>query len=506
MKSCLMVQGTMSGVGKSLLTAGLCRLLWRDGYRVAPFKSQNMALNSFITAEGLEMGRAQVLQARAAGIAPSVRMNPILLKPTRENSSQVIVEGKPIGTMPAREYFAMKKSLLPVIERSFASLQEEADVVVIEGAGSPAEINLKKDDIVNMGIARLFDAPVLLAGDIDRGGVFAQLYGTLALLEPEERERVKGLVINKFRGDVGILKPGLTQLSDLCHCPVAGVVPYLNLSLEEEDSLTDRFTRKAGEGPLRAAVIRLPHISNFTDFDALESLPGLSLFYAASPWEVLDVDLILLPGTKNTLGDLRWLKETSFDALLQREADKGTLIMGICGGYQMLGESLSDPEGVEEGGSTAGLGLLPMTTVFSKEKIRTQAEGRIHSLSGPFAPFSGLSVTGYEIHQGNSLGRGETSAEPVLTAVNTLTGEEKEDGMAAGNVLGTYVHGFFDAAPIQEALLSILAAHRGISLDAVQGEDREARTERELDLLADTLRESLDLSLLYRILEERDRG
>ena len=300
---CIMVQGTMSGAGKSLLCAALCRIFAQDGYKTAPFKSQNMALNSFVTRDGLEMGRAQVVQAQAAGVEPDVRMNPILLKPSSDVGSQVIVNGEVRGDMPAKEYFRRKKSLIPDILRAYDSLADEFDIIVIEGAGSPAEINLKADDIVNMGLAKLVDAPVLLAGDIDRGGVFAQLYGTVALLEPDERARICGLIINKFRGDVEILRPGLAMLEEKTQLPVLGVVPYLRVDIEDEDSLAPRLQNKSAVKPLDAAVLRLPHISNFTDFMPLEQHPLLGVRCVQSVRELGAPDLVILPGTKNTVND-----------------------------------------------------------------------------------------------------------------------------------------------------------------------------------------------------------
>lgn len=308
MAKVIMVQGTMSNVGKSLLTAGLCRIFKQDGYRVAPFKSQNMALNSYITEEGLEMGRAQVMQAEAAGVAPSVAMNPILLKPTNDVGSQVIVNGEVIGNMKAREYFAYKKKLIPDIMKAFEKLSDEYDIIVIEGAGSPAEINLKADDIVNMGMAKLADAPVLLVGDIDRGGVFAQLIGTVMLLEEEERARIKGLIINKFRGDKTILDPGIGMLEERTGIPVVGVAPYLHIQVEDEDSLTERFSGSQEAGLIDIAVIRLPRIANFTDFNPFENMEGVSLRYVGNVSDLKNPDMIILPGTKSTMEDLRWLR------------------------------------------------------------------------------------------------------------------------------------------------------------------------------------------------------
>ena len=318
--TCIMVQGTMSGAGKSLLCAALCRIFAQDGYRVAPFKSQNMALNSFVTRDGLEMGRAQVVQAQAAGMEPDVRMNPILLKPSSDTGSQVIVNGEVRGQMPAAAYFKMKRSLIPDILAAYNSLAEEVDIIVIEGAGSPAEINLKADDIVNMGLAKLVDAPVLLAGDIDRGGVFAQLYGTVALLEPDERTRIKGLLINKFRGDVEILRPGLAMLEEKTQLPVLGVIPYLKVDIEDEDSLSTRLEAGRAVKPLDAAILRLPHISNFTDFMPLEQHPLLGVRYVQSPRRLGTPDVVILPGTKNTIDDLLWLRQCGLEAAVLKLA------------------------------------------------------------------------------------------------------------------------------------------------------------------------------------------
>ena len=331
MAKVIMIQGTMSNAGKSLLAAGLCRIFHQDGYRVAPFKSQNMALNSFITREGLEMGRAQVMQAEAAGIEPSVLMNPILLKPTNDTGSQVIVNGEVLGNMSAREYFSHKKELIPDIMKAYHALEEQYDIIVIEGAGSPAEINLKADDIVNMGMAKLVDAPVLLVGDIDRGGVFAQLYGTVELLEPDERDRIKGLIINKFRGDKTILDPGVVMLEERGHVPVVGVVPYMELSIDDEDSLSSRFDRKE-EGLIDIAVIRYPRISNFTDLSVLEQIGQVSVRYVDSVRDLHHPDMIVLPGSKNTMADLKWMRENGLEALIKKIVN-GLIDLRICRGF-----------------------------------------------------------------------------------------------------------------------------------------------------------------------------
>ena len=369
MAKSIMVQGTTSGTGKSFLVAALCRIFKQDGYRVAPFKSQNMALNSFITKDGFEMGRAQVMQAEAAGIEPSVLMNPILLKPTNDVGSQVIVNGEVLGNMSAVEYFRYKKNLVPQIMQAYNALAAENDIIVLEGAGSPAEINLKSEDIVNMGMAAMANAPVLLAGDIDRGGVFASLYGTVALLEPEERRRVKGLIINKFRGDVSILKPGLVQLEQLTGIPVVGTVPMLSVDVDDEDSVSERLDRREKQGILDVAVIRLPRISNFTDFHALEQIEGLGVRYVKAAAELGEPDLLILPGTKNTMGDLLWLRQNGLEAAVKKRAASGTPVIGICGGYQMLGVRLSDPLSLEQGGEMAGIGLLPFVTEFLPQDV-----------------------------------------------------------------------------------------------------------------------------------------
>ena len=401
MAKTIMIQGTMSNAGKSLICTGLCRIFRQDGYKVAPFKSQNMALNSFITEEGLEMGRAQVVQAEAAGIAPQVQMNPILLKPTNDMGSQVIVNGEVQKNMSAREYFAYKKQLIPDIRKAFRQLDEMYDIIVIEGAGSPAEINLKEDDIVNMGMAKMAKAPVLLVGDIDRGGVFAQLLGTLMLLDEDEKEMVKGLLINKFRGDKTILDPGIDMLTERGGIPVVGVAPYLDVEIEDEDSLTERFHGQKECACIDIAVIRTPRISNFTDFMLLENLNGVSLRYVDRPSKLGSPDMIILPGTKNTMEDLRWMRQNGLEARVVRAASHGTVIWGICGGYQMLGDILRDPEGIEAGGTMKGMGLLPLETIFTKEKTRTRVDGRFLKVEGILAGLEGIALEGYEIHMGD---------------------------------------------------------------------------------------------------------
>ena len=496
MAKTIMIQGTASNAGKSLLAAGLCRVFRQDGWKVAPFKSQNMALNSFITADGFEMGRAQVVQAYCAGVAPDVRMNPILLKPTNDTGSQVIVNGVPRGTMGAVEYFRYKKALIPDMMEAFHSLAGEYDVIVIEGAGSPAEINLKQDDFVNMGMAKLANAPVLLAGDIDRGGVFASLYGTVKLLEPEEQDRIKGLIINKFRGDVEILRPGLTTLEQLTGKPVLGVVPMLDVDIDDEDSLSSKLTGGERVGRLDIAVIRLPRLSNFTDFNPLERMEGVTVRYVRSPGELGRPDLILLPGTKSTMDDLKWMRQNGLEALVLKHAARGGAVVGICGGYQMLGRVLSDPDGVESGGTMAGMGLLPTETIFLGEKTRTRVDGAFRGGAGLFTALNGVPFHGYEIHMGETAYLED--AVP-LSRLTCLDREEKLDGAARGNVWGSYVHGIFDSGAFAQALVNALLSAKGLTPDAA-AVDWETYQEEQYDKLAAGVRASLDMDRIYGIL------
>ena len=510
MAKAIMIQGTMSNAGKSVIAAGLCRIFHQDGYKTAPFKSQNMALNSFITKEGLEMGRAQVMQAEAAGIEPSVEMNPILLKPTNDIGSQVIVNGEVLGTMNARDYFKMKKSLLPDVKKAYDHLAEKYDIIVIEGAGSPAEINLKQDDIVNMGMAKLVDAPVLLVGDIDRGGVFAQLYGTVELLEAEEKDRIKGLIINKFRGDKTILDPGVEMLEKLTGIPVVGVAPYLQVSLEDEDSLSERLDGDRQIGLIDIAVIRVPRISNFTDFNVFESIEGVTVRNVKEPTELGHPDLIILPGTKNTMRDLLWMRQNGLEALILKAQKAGTAIFGVCGGYQMLGKSISDPDGVEEGGTIRGMGLLDTETVFEAEKARTRVEGRIlgtadktdadcaEETSYLAQALTGKHLVGYEIHMGRTTYGQE--AQPFTEIEDTITGKHWQEGAWSKNVCGTYVHGIFDSEEVVDAVVQALAEKKGVADQLGSAVDFAAFKEQQYDLLAEGLRKHLDMERIYQIM------
>lgn len=547
MAKVIMVQGTMSNAGKSLIVAGLCRIFAQDGYRVAPFKSQNMALNSYITEDGLEMGRAQVMQAEAAGVKPSVLMNPILLKPTNDVGSQVIVKGEVLGNMRARDYFAYKKKLIPTICEAFSELEKQADIIVIEGAGSPAEINLKSDDIVNMGLAKLVDAPVLLVGDIDRGGVFAQLLGTLMLLEEDEKARVKGLIINKFRGDKTILDPGVEMLEERGGVKVAGVVPYMHLSIEDEDSLSSQLNNH-DVGVIDLAVIRFPRISNFTDFNVFERLNGVSVRYVSSVQELGQPDLIFLPGSKNTMGDLRWMRQNGLEAAVKKLAAH-IPVWGICGGYQMLGCTISDPYGVEDGNSLReplrgmemppretrrqshatdenslreplrGMELIDTDTTLMPEKTRTQTRGKFENVTGIFFALSGLEFSGYEIHMGKttvSAGEHQTqqngteknlSRSTQMPLVHMADGrtdgvQRMEKSGEAPGVYGSYVHGIFDEGDIAVRIVQALAVKKGVSWKPEAGGDYHAFKEQQYDKLAQGLREHLDMEYVYSILQE----
>ena len=477
----IMIQGTMSNSGKSLLVTALCRIFHQDGYRVAPFKSQNMALNSYVTWDGSEMGRARVAQAEACGLEPDVRMNPILLKPTSDVGSQVIVNGRVVGNYSARDYFATKKAYIPEILASYESLSADNDIVVIEGAGSPAEINLKKDDIVNMGLAELVNAPVLLAGDIDPGGVFAQLYGTVALLEPKEQERVKGLIINKFRGDKTILDPGITMLEEKMGIPVVGTIPYLQVDIDDEDSMSGFLLQKQHNKPVDIAVIRLPRISNFTDLAALEQHSYLGVRFVREVKELGTPDVILLPGTKSTMADLQWMRDNGLADAILEFAGSGGMVLGICGGFQMLGKTIADPEGTEgtAGSSMEGLGLLPMETVFTAEKTKTQITCELQQ-----GIFAGCQVEGYEIHMG----------------ISTDVRGDKLTECAYGNIYGTYIHGLFDDGHATERLAEVLAQMKGLLKPTERMEHRMAYKNRQYDALADAVRANMDMDYIYRLI------
>ena len=492
----LMIQGTGSSAGKSLLVTALCRVFAQAGVRVAPFKAQNMALNSFVTPEGHEIGRSQAVQAQACGIPPQVDMNPVLLKPEGDARSQVVVMGYPWQTLAAVDYQERKQILWQQVTAALARLRQQYELVVIEGAGSPAEINLRQSDIVNMAVALHAEAPVLLVGDIDRGGVFASLLGTLMLVEDEERRLIKGLVINRFRGDVRLLERGLQMLEERTGVPVLGVVPYLHdLRIAEEDSVALEGTRAAPgpDGEIDVAVIRFPRISNFDDYDALAMEPGVRVRYVASVRELGRPDAVILPGTKHTLADLGWLRGQGLDRHVVDLARQGIAVVGICGGFQMLGHAISDPGGVESpaGERSAGLGLLPVVTEFAPVKATHQVQARTLSGAG-----SGTEVAGYEIHMGHSC-PSDGNTRPVLRLLRR-GGEcvEAYDGAIddSGRVWGTYLHGIFDSTGFRRAWLSSLGwspPEQEVDLAAV----RQAAYDR----LAAAVRASLDMDRLRQI-------
>ncbi len=488
-----MIQGTASNVGKSVLVAALCRIFARKGFRVAPFKSQNMALNSFVTPDGLELGRAQAVQAQAAGLEADVRMNPILLKPEADSRCQIMLMGKHWRTLSASNYYCEKDFLWKHVVDSLEYLSGEYDLVIIEGAGSPAEINLRENEIVNMRVALHAKAPVLLVGDIDRGGVFASLYGTIALLPKHEQETIKGFIINKFRGDVELLKPGLAMLSDLTgKRPTLGVIPYLNdLRIAQEDGVFLETNSVIGEGGTTdIAVIRFPHVSNYDDFDALAMEPGVQVRFVSSCADFGTPDAIILPGTKTTIADLVWLKKQGFAAKIATAAAGGAHVVGICGGYQMLGTSVSDVEGLEGTDRfEKGLELLDVTTVFRPHKTTQRTTGRLSPYVRTFiSNGEDIEVEGYEIHMG------ETSLGENTVPFLSLS-DGRYDGAFSENIWGTYMHGIFDTPKFRHAWLKKLGwagVPGGDALTAIR--------EREFERLADHVETHLDMRTLYDIL------
>jgi adenosylcobyric acid synthase len=475
----LMVQGTTSDAGKSVLVTGLCRVLYRRGIRVAPFKPQNMALNSAVTADGGEIGRAQALQAEAACLSPQVDMNPVLLKPSSDTNAQVIIQGKALEQMNAADFHDYKRVAMNAVLDSWQRLQQQYEVIVVEGAGSPAEINLRDRDIANMGFAEAADIPVVIVADIDRGGVFAHLVGTLDLLSESEQQRVTGFIINRFRGDIALLQPGIDWLEQRTGKPVLGVLPYLhNLQLDAEDAIDTQQAAVASEH-VKVVIPVLPRISNHTDFDALRAHPQVELSYIGENQPVPGADLIILPGSKNVRGDLDWLKANGWDSAIQKHLRYGGKVLGVCGGYQMLGSTISDPQGIEAApGNSEGLGLLPITTVLGAAKTLQTVTGRITG--------SGEQLTGYEIHCGRT--QIEGSQRPFCTLH-----DGRDDGFRSADeqIIGTYVHGLFDQADSCKALL------RWAGLDKPQAIDRQAIKQREIDRVADCLEQHLDLAAMF---------
>lgn len=494
----LMVQGTSSSVGKSLLVAGLCHIYARRGARVVPFKAQNMSNNAAVCPDGAEIGRAQAFQALASGLEPDVDMNPILIKPEADSRSQVVVMGRPWKTLDARDYYPKKDVLWKEVTGALDRLREEYELVIIEGAGSAAELNLRAGDIVNMAVARYAQSPVLLAGDIDRGGIFAQLLGTLWLLEPDERELVKGMIVNKFRGDINLFSDGVRILEERGRTPVLGVVPFLhNLYIPEEDAvaLENPFHEHAKPSEkTEIVVIHLPRIANFDDFDPLAKQAGVSLRYVQKPGQIGKPAAIILPGTKSTVDDLAWLRAQGLDELICQHAESGGAVVGICGGYQMLGNIIRDPNQIESQiAYVHGLGLLPIETIFSGDKVTHRARARITSVENWFGSLAGQSINGYEIHMGNTrsdrtwLEITERSGQPV----KSLDGTVSENG----RVWGCYVHGLFANENLRYAWLE--------SLGWKKTDDAKVNSfAASLTRLADALESSLNLELLERIVWE----
>src|SRR5215510_5379736 len=481
MKGSLMVVGTASHAGKSVLVTALCRILRQRGIRVAPFKSQNMALNSYVCRDGSEIGRAQVVQAEAAGIEPEVDMNPILLKPTNDHQMQVVLHGRVYATMSASEYYEQKPFFLQKALESFHRLASRFDVVVLEGAGSAAEVNLKDRDIVNLPFAKAVGSPAVLVADIDRGGVFASVVGTFALLPDDERDLVRGFIINRFRGDLRLFSGGPEFLEKRTARPCFGVLPYIeSLRIDQEDSvsLEDHESRS---GAFRVGVIRLPHISNYTDFNPLESISGVTLEYLTEPETSRPIDLVIIPGTKNTISDLRWLNNRGFKKLLVDVLERGGWVLGICGGYQMLGQKISDPNGAEEGGVQAGLDFLPVRTELDIKKVTVRSRGR---------SFLGPAVAGYEIHMGKT--DHVKSTNPFL-----IKDAGEEEGAVVGHVAGTYFHGLFENADFTEKFLALVAESR--QLEWRPGPVHHSK-EGEYNRLAAVAREHLDMEKILETL------
>lgn len=499
----LMVQGTMSSAGKSLLVTGLCRLFARQGVRVTPFKAQNMSNNAAVCVDGSEIGRAQYTQALACGLEPSPEMNPVLLKPEADARSQVVVMGQPRTTLPAHEYYRHLDELWGVVTGALDKLRTRFDLVIVEGAGSPAELNLRRGDIVNMAIARYAEAPVLLAGDIDRGGIFAQLLGTLFLLEPEERALVKGLVVNKFRGDPALFVDGIRILEERGGAPVLGVVPYLHdLAIPEEDAVAleraepgrEHQLFRAVDGAVDIAVIHMPRIANFDDFDPLAAEQGVRLRYVSSAGELGEPQAIILPGTKSTIADLEWLQDRSLAEAISRLARRGTAVVGICGGYQMLGRTIRDPYLVESQVEVvSGLALLPVETTFEKAKATYRAQAQISGGPDWLAGLAGQAVAGYEIH----MGRGKSESGWLTVLERNGERVQVEDGAISpdGRVWGCYLHGLFANKPLRRAWLTSLG-WRG---EAGQS-DQTMEMQASFDRLADVLESELDMTLLGKIL------
>ena len=516
----IMVQGTGSDVGKSILVCALCRIFHQEGLKVAPFKAQNMSNNSYVTIDGKEMGRAQVVQAEAAGLLPTVEMNPILLKPTGNNGSQIITMGKPLGHMTANEYYGNKDKMLEIAKESYSALSEQYDIIVIEGAGSPAEINIRDNDIVNMKIAEIADAPVILVTDIERGGSFAWIVGTLELLNSDERERVVGIIINKFRGDIGILEPGIDMLEERIGKPVLGVLPYFtdiniddedSVSLDKKDKRSGLMSRKISESQIEIVVIRLPRISNFTDFEIFKREKDVCVRFVDNAQSIGKPDLIIIPGSKNTIGDLTFIKENGIADMIKYIARNGTKVIGICGGYQMLGKEINDPDETEsEITQIGGLGLLNAITTFRQVKNTYQVKARMSDNSFNSFILDGQTeedfntkfvISGYEIHMGET--ELLNGASPFLKIIERSGKKVNLDDGAISNdgkVIGTYVHGIFDNGEFRLKLINCLRRRKGLSFiqsECLSKPDKES----QYDKLADLFRKHIKMDLIYGLID-----
>ncbi|MDH2315385.1 cobyric acid synthase [Fusobacterium nucleatum] len=491
-KANLMIVGTSSGAGKSLFVTALCRIFYKDKYKVSPFKSQNMALNSYITKDGKEMGRAQVVQAEASGLEPNVNMNPILLKPSTMNKIQIIVCGKSIGNMSGIEYNQYKKNLIPVLKETYSKIKNENDIVVIEGAGSPAEINIKEEDISNFAMARIADAPVILVADIDRGGVFASIYGTIMLLNEEDRKRIKGIVINKFRGNKEVLKSGFEIIENLTGVKTLGVIPYTDIDIEDEDSLTEKyksFKLNKNSNKIKISVIKLKHISNATDIDALSIYNDVEIQFVTERSQIGNEDLLIIPGSKNSIDDLKWLKESGIAEEIIKRARTETIIFGICGGFQILGNKVKDPYHIEgDIEELNGLGLLDLETIMENEKTLVQYKGKLVIDNGILKALNNFEIKGYEIHQGITKGNEKN-----------LTTDERTIFVNRDNIIATYLHGIFDNKDFTDTLLNEIRRRKGLE-EVNNNISYEEYKVKEFDKLEKLVRENVDIDEIYKII------
>ncbi|EFD80807.1 cobyric acid synthase CobQ [Fusobacterium animalis D11] len=491
-KANLMIVGTSSGAGKSLFVTALCRIFYKDKYKVSPFKSQNMALNSYITKDGKEMGRAQVVQAEASGLEPDVNMNPILLKPSTMNKIQIIICGKSIGNMSGVKYNQYKKNLIPILKETYSKIENENDIVVIEGAGSPAEINIKEEDISNFAMARIADAPVILVADIDRGGVFASIYGTIMLLKEEDRKRIKGIVINKFRGNKEVLKSGFDIIENLTGVKTLGVIPYTDIDIEDEDSLSEKyksFKLNKNSNKIKISVIKLKHISNVTDIDALSIYDDVEIQFVTERSQIGNEDLIIIPGSKNTIDDLKWLKESGIAEEIIKRARTETIIFGICGGFQILGNKVKDPYHIEgDIEELNGLGLLDLETIMENEKTLVQYKGKLSVNNGILKTLNNFEIKGYEIHQGITKGNEKN-----------LTTDERTIFVNRDNIIATYLHGIFDNKNFTDTLLNEIRRRKGLE-EVNNNISYEEYKLKEFDKLEKLVRENVDIDEIYKII------